>query len=96
MTASIRTRLAAALGTLALAAAGAVVVAPAAHASGPECANQLAGGSPARSTSLGEISCKVGSAGLPTVSDAGCKVLLTQLAQISGMKADSACSAARR
>ncbi|GHF29191.1 hypothetical protein [Streptomyces morookaense] len=96
MTGSIRTRLAAALGTLALAAGGAVIAAPAAHASGPDCANQLAGGNPSRGGVLQEVSCKVGSAGVPTVSDAGCKVLLTQLAQMSGMKADSACSAARR
>ncbi|MEU7168372.1 hypothetical protein AB0A70_27645 [Streptomyces morookaense] len=96
MTASIRPRLAAALAALALAVGGAVIAAPAAHASGPDCANLLAGTTPARSTALGEVACKVGAAGLPTLSDAGCNVLLTQAAQISATRAASACSQARR
>ncbi|CAM5471713.1 hypothetical protein [Streptomyces abikoensis] len=96
MTGSIRTRLGAALGAVALAAAGVVIAAPAAHASGPDCANLLAGGDPARSTVDIHLLCKVGAAGVPTVSDAVCNTGLAQVSQVSPTRAASACSQARR
>ncbi|MEU7165504.1 hypothetical protein AB0A70_12805 [Streptomyces morookaense] len=95
MTERFRIRLAAALGTLALAAGGAVIAAPAAHATGSECANLIAGSNPGRSSTDVNISCTVGSLGITKVSDAGCNTLLTQLSQVSAAKAASACTAAR-
>ncbi|WP_424889747.1 hypothetical protein [Streptomyces sp. XH2] len=96
MAVSIRTRLAAALGTLVLAAGGAVIAAPAAHASGTDCSNSLAAATPARNTSVGDLACRVGATGLPTVSEAACNLLLTQAADVSPANAGSDCTLARR
>ncbi|GAA2709404.1 MULTISPECIES: hypothetical protein [Streptomyces] len=95
MTGSIRTRLAAALGTLALAAGGAVIAAPAAHATPASCANYLAGSNPARNTSVGDLACAVGGLGLPKPGPGTlCNALLTKAAAISATRSDSACTMA--
>ncbi|WP_372411208.1 hypothetical protein [Streptomyces luteireticuli] len=96
MTGSIRTRLAAALGTLALAASGAVIAAPAAHADGPSCANFLANGVPAHNSVDSNVACGLGATGLPTVVGSTlCNTVLTDVAQISAANASSACTKAR-
>ncbi|MCQ8770137.1 hypothetical protein [Streptomyces telluris] len=96
MAVSIRTRLAAALGTLVLAAGGAVIAAPAAHASSADCSNSRAASTPAHSTSIGDLACRVGATGLPTASELACNLLLTQLAAAGPAKAGSDCTLARR
>ncbi|WP_424888996.1 hypothetical protein [Streptomyces sp. XH2] len=94
MTGSIRTRLAAALGTLALVAGGAVIAAPAAHAGGPDCANYLAGGNPARSTIGAEIACGLGATGLPTASKLLCETVMSKVDQVGPGRTDTACKEA--
>ncbi|MFI9237807.1 hypothetical protein [Streptomyces sp. NPDC053079] len=96
MPGSLKTRLAVALGSLALAAAGVVVAAPAANATGPECANSLASTAPARNTTAGDLFCGVGGAGLPTVSELVCSTGLTRVSQVGTARAASACAQARR
>ncbi|MFD9904899.1 hypothetical protein [Streptomyces sp. NPDC059063] len=92
MTERIRVRLAAALGTLALAAGGAVVAAPAAHATPTDCGNYLADSKPARNTSVGDLSCAVGGLGVPKpVAGTLCNTLLTKAAVVSAARSDSAC-----
>ncbi|EMF01682.1 hypothetical protein J7W19_30120 [Streptomyces mobaraensis NBRC 13819 = DSM 40847] len=96
MTGSIRTRLAAALGTLALAAGGAVIAAPAAHADGPGCANYLAGGNPARSTLGTDVACGVGALGLPNpaVGKVLCETLMSKVDQVGPARTATACKQA--
>ncbi|MFD8993937.1 hypothetical protein [Streptomyces abikoensis] len=96
MTGSIRTHLAAALGTLALATSGAVIAAPAAHADGPSCVNFLANHVPAHNSVDSNVGCAVGAAGLPTgVGDTLCTTVLEHVAQISAANSSSACTRAR-
>ncbi|PSJ28381.1 hypothetical protein B7P34_12870 [Streptosporangium nondiastaticum] len=93
MTESIRTRLATALCTLALAAGGVVIAAPAAHAGGPDCANYLAGGNPARSTIGEELACGLGATGLPVSKDL-CTTVMSKVAQVGPARTDTACKEA--
>ncbi|KNB53866.1 hypothetical protein [Streptomyces caatingaensis] len=94
MTGSFRTRIAAALGTLALVAGGAVIAAPAAHAGGPDCANYLAGGNPHRGGPIAEVACGVGSTGLPTASKLLCETVMGKVGQVGPAKTDTACKQA--
>ncbi|MEU4209952.1 hypothetical protein AB0F13_08120 [Streptomyces sp. NPDC026206] len=94
MNRKLRARLAAVVGTAALALGGAVIAAPAAHAGGPECATYLAHAPHLRSTSDTNAGCAAGGTGLP-LANAMCKFELTNFSQVPGAAADTACRYAR-
>ncbi|MCD9145424.1 hypothetical protein [Streptomyces albireticuli] len=92
MTDSIRPRLAVALSSLVLAAGGVVIAAPAAHADGVDCANNIASADPSRSSVDLNVFCGLGE--LPGVGTKVCNIGLTQVSKVSAGRADGACSQA--
>ncbi|GGV54625.1 hypothetical protein [Streptomyces spectabilis] len=95
MNRNLRARLAASAGVVALLAGGMLVAAPAAQATGPECATFLSDPL-GRSTTDGNVFCGVGAAKIPVLSEVVCPVGLRYVSQVSAGSSTMACERAAK
>ncbi|GHI10097.1 hypothetical protein AQI88_41075 [Streptomyces cellostaticus] len=94
MNSTLHSRLSAVVGAAALIAGGAIIAAPAAQASGSDCAGYLAASpAPNRANDLNSVGCLVGGTNLPLAKTV-CEHVQNDGAQVRADRAANACKLA--